>query len=154
MKSNVFVRKFARKAAFTSLAGVCLVPQGHVGVISQSLSATESATTEGNRFQAPRTITRSENVTLSFHPSSREWSKADEKEFKHLALREATEDITQEEMKRLNRLSSLRDHNSNPLSAEEVLLQIRRDRILERMAEVLHDYVEFTQSTGNKGTAA
>jgi hypothetical protein len=154
MKSNVLVRQIARKTALTSLAGVCLMPQDHGGIASQPLLVTQSATTDANRFQEPRTITRSDNVTLTFRQTSKEWTKTDEKEFKRLALKEVTGNISDKELRSLNMLSWARDHQLNPLSAEEILLQIRRDRILEKMAAILEDYVEFTESTGNKGTSA
>jgi hypothetical protein len=136
----------------TSLAGVCAVPQDHVGVNPPLLLATDTTTATGSRFHEPARITASESVGVTISKTPTEWTKTQEKELRRLALKEATRDITREEMNRLNWLSSARNHYSNPLSTEEILLQIRRDRILEKMAEALRDYVEFAESTDNKGT--
>ena len=130
------------------------MPQDYAEDVSQPLPAAKSATTSSNRIQKPRTITRSENITLTFLQTSRDWTKANEKEFRRLALKEAAGQLSEIELRRLNRMSKARDQQSSPLSAEEVLLQIRRDRILEKMADLLEEYVEFTESTGNQGTAA
>lgn len=156
MKSNVFVTRFARKAALTSLAGVCLMPQDHVGAIFQPLPAIGSAATSGNRFQDPGTIatSKTENLTFSIRQPSEEWTKADEKKFRRLALKDSVQNITAEETRELNWLSMTRNHLLKPQSTEEVLLQIRRDRILEKMAETLREYVEFTETARNKGAAA
>jgi len=114
MKSNMLVRRFARNAALTSLAGVCLLPQDHVGVLVQRLPATKSTTVGADRIHDPKTITTSENVTLTFHEVSRDWTKADEREFRRLSLKEATANITDEELRKLNRLSRRRDNNLDP----------------------------------------
>jgi len=131
-----------------------MIPQDHVGVNPPLLLGTDTTNASSNRFQEPPTITRSESVSVTIPKAPTEWTKTHEKELRCLALKEATENITREEMNRLNWLSFARNHYSNPLSTEEILLQIRRDRILEKMAEALQDYVEFTESTGNKGTTA
>jgi hypothetical protein len=152
MKSNVFVARMARNAVLSTLAGVCLMPQAHVGLLPQPLKATDTTTPGGNRFEEPETITSSANVIVSIPQNPKEWTKANEKEFRALTLKEATGAITRGEMRRLNWLSRTRDHCLSPLSTEEVLLQIRRDRILEKLADVLQEYVEFNRSTGQKGT--
>jgi hypothetical protein len=154
MKNDVFIRQFARKAALTSLTGVFLMPQDHAAVPPQPLLDNQAVCSGSNHFREPRTITTSANLPLTFSQTPSEWKKADEKEFRHLAFKEATGSISDSETQRLNRLSRARDHRLNPLSGEEVLLQIRRDRILEKMAEILEDYVEFTESAGNKRTSA
>ena|ERR1700734_988583 len=94
------------------------------------------------------------NVGLAVSQTLTAWTKGNDRDFRRLALKEATGEITREEMRRLNRLSAASDRCLNPMSTEEVLLQIRRDLILGKMAQALQDYVEFTESTHNKGTAA
>jgi len=130
------------------------MPQDHVRILPLPVKATDTTIPGGNRFQEPGTITSSANVSFPILQNQKEWTKVNEKEFRGLALKEATGVNTREEMRRLNRLSWMRDHCLNPLSTEEVLLQIRRDRILEKLADVLQEYVEFNQSTGQKGTTA
>lgn len=154
MKSKKFSARFTRNAVATTLASVCLMPQIPARDVLQDHGNAKAAAPGGNLFQNPKTFTTSGNVTLTISPSEIEWTKANEKEFRRLAIKEATQNLTPDEMRRLNWLSGVRDRNSNPATAEEVLLQIRRDRIVEKLAEVLKDYVQFIEGANTKGTAS
>ena len=56
-----------------------------------------------------------------------------EREFRQLALREANGTINERELERLQNLSGWRDQLLSPRSAEEVLRQIKRDRLIEKI---------------------
>lgn len=77
-----------------------------------------------------------------------------EKEFRKLALEEAKGTITGAQVKRLEQLNQWRDRLLNPQSAEEILKQIKRDRLLARTEELLDEYVELQKPTDNTRTAA
>jgi hypothetical protein len=77
-----------------------------------------------------------------------------EREFRKLALEEVKGTLTAGQALRLEELNRWRDRLLHPQSAEEILLQIKRDRLLERMEGLLKEYVEFQEATGKKRTAA
>ena len=89
---------------------------------------------------------------FTFWEDGSEWTPGFEKEFRRLALAEATGSLAPEQAARLEKLSGLRDRFLNPSSPDEILLQLKRDRILGKMAEGLSEYVEFLETTGHKGT--
>lgn len=72
-----------------------------------------------------------------------DWTPALEREFSKLALEELKGTIQADGMHRLEQLTNLRNRLQEPLSSEELLMQIRRDRILEKMADALSEYVKF-----------
>jgi hypothetical protein len=49
-------------------------------------------------------------------------------------------------------LGRFRDTLQNPRPVEEVLLQLKQDRVLGRIAEALEKYVEFHGTTHSKRT--
>ena len=91
-------------------------------------------------------------VTLSKSPS--EWDKKMEQEFRKLALLEAKGTLSKEQAARLEQLSDWRNSLLDPPPPEEILLQIKRDRLLEKTEELLRAYVEFQEATGKKRVAA
>ncbi|MHB8519514.1 MAG: hypothetical protein ACYDH9_02035 [Limisphaerales bacterium] len=91
-------------------------------------------------------------VTVTQPPS--EWDKDMEREFRKLALEEAKGALTAEQAFRLERLSYWRNNLLCPSSSEEILLQIKRDRLLKKTEQLLKEYVEFQEATGKKRAAA
>jgi len=87
-------------------------------------------------------------LTIKDQPS--EWTSKLEKEFRELALKEARGTSTADSYRRLEDLNYWRDTLLNERPAEEVLLQLKRDRILEKMAAALEEYVEFQQASHKK----
>lgn len=83
-----------------------------------------------------------------------EWDTELEREFRKLALAEAERTLTAEQVGRLEQLNGWRDQLLHPQPAEEMLLQIKRDRLLNRMEEVLNDYVEFQEAASKTRAAA
>jgi hypothetical protein len=154
IKSDVFVTRLARGAAASTLA-ICLVPQIH----------TDDTATRGAVMDATitdRTTTRDQSVQVgtdgaihfSVQPMVSEWEIHMEKEFRKLALEEAKGTITGAQVKRLEQLNQWRDRLLNPQSAEELLKQIKRDRLLAKTEELLNEYVELQKPTDNTRTAA
>ena len=94
------------------------------------------------------------SVIVNMPEFPKEWTKPMEREFRQLALGEAKGNLTGEQMARLEALSVWRDRLSNPRPAEEVLLQLKRDRLLEKISDTLRQYVEFQESTHKKRPAA
>ena len=91
-------------------------------------------------------------VMLSKNPT--EWDKKLEQEVRKLALLEAKGTLSQEQAGRLEQLSEWRNSLLDPPPPEEILLQIRRDRLLEKTEKLLRAYVEFQEATGKKRVAA
>ena len=60
----------------------------------------------------------------------------------------------EEQLSRLERLSLLRDRLDSPRSVEDILRQLKHDRVLQKMAEALKDYVEFRQDANKKRPAS
>lgn len=106
--------------------------------------ATESAKTglydqPGNGEQEVHT--RGISLEVITPPSA--WTAGLEREFRALATKEATEQISTDERKRLETLSSWREDLVDPRSPEEVRLEIRHDSLLEQFAKTLDEYNRF-----------
>ena len=134
---------------------VCLMPHTHSEAIASPLGG--YATTAIDRASLPEGDTyHSSNeatmVMLSKNPT--EWDKKLEQEFRKLALLEAKGTLSQEQAGRLEQLSEWRNSLLDPPPPEEILLQIRRDRLLEKTEKLLRAYVEFQEATGKKRVAA
>jgi hypothetical protein len=83
--------------------------------------------------------------SFSYKEADREWTKNMEREFRALALLEARDTLTYKQTGRLDELGQLRDRFLDPRTPEEVLLQVRRDRLLEKISENLQEYVKFQE---------
>ena len=155
MKNNTFIARLSRGAVASTLATGCLVPESH-SVISDGAVLVEEFAMPEQTF-VPEMAGHSEgrgSVILNMPESPKEWTKQMEREFRQLALREATGKLTSDEMPRLEALSVWRERLSNPRPAEEVLLQLKRDRLLEKISDTLREYVEFQKGTNRKRPAA
>ncbi len=93
-------------------------------------------------------------VVLTIGQAPSEWDKQMEREFRRLALQEVKGTLSAKQSERLDQLTRWRDQLLCPQPAEEILLQIKRDRLLSRMEELLNDYVEFQEAAGKTRTAA
>jgi hypothetical protein len=155
MPSNTFVARLSRGAVASTIAARCFVPESHSLVIETLVPFREMAMPE--QTFVPEATGRSDSgdsIILSLQESPKEWTKQMEREFRQLALREAGGDLTSGEMVRLEALSVSRERLSNPRSSEEVLLQLKHDRLLEKISETLRQYVEFQESAHKKRSAA
>jgi hypothetical protein len=154
MRSNIVITRLARGAVASTVAA-WLMPQSHNEVIANPVGGCEAAFTD--RTSLPDAATEGEShgttfVTVTQAPS--EWDKQLEREFRKLALEEAKGTLAPEQSERLEELSHWRDNLLCPPPPEEILLQIRRDRLLEKTEELLRAYVEFQEATGKKRAAA
>lgn len=131
------------------------MPTHHASSVVQSAVAQELACS--NRTELPEATTRTiENgafvMTMTQTPSI--WDKRLEREFRKLALDEAKGPIADADARRLNQLNLWRDQLLCPLTVDEILLQMKRDRLLTRMENLLKEYVEFQESANQTRFAA
>lgn len=148
MKSNTFVTRMASGAVASTVVGACFLPQSHSAPASLAFMPVDVVLAD--RMPAPEQTSEtgpSGSVTVAMTTSPEEWTKQMEREFRQLALREAEGDLTAAQVGRLEHLSAWRDRLVEPRSTEEVLQQLRRDRLLEKIADALKEYVEFQQGT-------
>jgi hypothetical protein len=87
-------------------------------------------------------------------PLLREWTKQMEREFRSLALVEAKGALAPDQAGRLEKLSRWRDQLIEPLSLEDVLRQLKRDRLMDKISETLRECVEFHEGARNARPAA
>ena len=154
MPSNTFVARLSRGAVASTIAVGCLVPESHSSMAEAALPVHEMAMPE--QTFVPEVAGRSddgESVIVNMPVSPKEWTKQMEREFRQLALVEAKGDLSGEQMARLETLSVWRERLSNPRQADEVLLQLKRDRLLEKISDTLREYVEFQESANKKRPA-
>lgn len=152
-KNDVFVARLARGAVASTLAAF-LMPQSHTEAAAP-MPAHESAFTD--RIAMPEQGTQEgtdKAIVVTMGQAPTEWDKGMEREFRKLALDEAKGTLTAHQARRLEQLNCWRDRLRSPQPAEEILLQIKRDRLLARMEELLNEYVEFQEATGKARTAA
>jgi len=154
MRNNVFIARLAQGAVVSTMAA-CLMPQSHTDEATSPAVGHEAAFTD--RTSTPDDGTQQgpeQAVTVTMSEAVSEWDKQMEREFRKLALEEAKGTLTTGQASRLEELNIWRDRLLHPQSAEEILLQIKRDRLLEKMEELLKEYVEFQEAAGNKRVAA
>jgi hypothetical protein len=155
MRNEVFITRLASGAVAASVAGAWMLPQKQAQVPSFSMPAREAVYADvvtlpqGNTETAEDTATV---LTISESPSA--WDKKLEKEFRSLALAEAKETLTVTQSLRLDELNCLRNRLLKPMTPEEISVQLKRDRLLTRMEDLLREYVEFQEATGKKRAVA
>lgn len=154
MPSNTFVARLSRGAVASTIAFGCLVPENHSAIADAAIAVHEIGMPD--QTFVPETVGHSgagNSVFVDQPESPKEWSKQMEREFRQLALVEAKGNLTVEQMARLETLSLWRERLSNPRQADEVLLQLKRDRLLEKISDTLREYVEFQESAHKKRPA-
>ena len=153
-RSDVFVARLAGRAVVSTLAAR-LVPRHHTEGATTQVVATEAAVTK--RAAAPEEGTHeatNKAIVFTVTPAPAEWDKHLEREFRQLALQEAGRALTEPESARLEQLNQWRDRLRCPLSAAEIHGQLKRDRLLVRMEELLKDYIEFEKASSKARAAA
>lgn len=152
--NTTFVTRLTRGAVASTIAVGCLVPESH-SALSDASAITQEMAMPNETF-VPETAGYSDEgntVVVTMPEMPKEWTKRMEREFRELALREAQGRLTPEEMAYLEALSGSRERLSCPRRADEVLLQLKRDRLLEKISETLRQYVEFQETAGKKRPA-
>ncbi len=76
------------------------------------------------------------------------WDDKHEQEFRKLALQEARGCLLGPQIGRLEELNRQRNLLLHPQSSEEIMTQIRKDRMLDKMNATLREYVQFQENKG------
>jgi hypothetical protein len=157
MKKSNFVARLSKGAMASGVVGACLIPQRH-SAEPNSLSFHADAAVVDRALIAQDDASHSSISTDTFFISVKdpvqEWTPALEREFRKLALEELKGTIQPDGMHRLEVLNDLRNRLQDPLSPHELLLQIRRDRVLAKMADALNDYAKFHEGADQARRAA
>jgi hypothetical protein len=150
MRSDVFIAKVAHGAIASAIA-TFMATNSQTSAALVPMVGHESAYIDPRITPAESTQCGAANsLVLSFPQSPTKWDKKMEREFRQLAFQEARGQLTTEKALRLAELDYWRERLVNPSSPEEILIQIKRDRILDKMQEALKEYVEFQESTSQK----
>ena len=155
MKSNIFTTRLARGAIASALVGASTMPSQHATTVTNSVLAQESICS--SRTELPEGTTQaieSGAFVMTITPAPATWDKKLEREFRRLALEEAKGTIAGDDSRRLNQLSHWRDQLQCPLTADEILLHMKRNRLLARMESLLEEYVELQESANHPRVAA
>jgi hypothetical protein len=156
MRSETVLTKFARGAVASAVVGG-LIPAAQSQLIVADYSVMESSFNlvehscpdEGTVESA-----KGGEIVLTIDQVPEKWTNAMEQEFRTLALAEATRTITPEQATRLQKLDIWRERLINPRPIEEILLQLKRDRLLEKITVNLREYVQFQESASrSRGTS-
>jgi hypothetical protein len=155
MRSDVFIANLARGAVAASVAGGWMLPQKQTEAVPAPQAAREevcanvaSLPEEGTDVAANQTMV----LTITQSPSA--WDKRLEKEFRSLALVEGKGALSPRDGKRLNELTQWRNRLLHGQTSEEISLQLKRDRLLDRMESLLREYVEFQETANQKRATA
>jgi hypothetical protein len=150
MDPNIFIARMARGAVASTLAA-CLVPPTHTeGATVTSVLPHEDIFSGLTAMPERGTQEGSEKpIFVTLPEAPRDWDKGLEREFRELALCEAKGTITAAQSGRLEELNRLRNIRLHPQPPEAILKQIRRDRLVARMEQLLDDYVEFKETSSH-----
>jgi hypothetical protein len=150
-KENTFAARIAKNAVVTATAGAFVLP--HHGVVDTKLFPRGEAgvVEHANVLKNAIYSTAKPTVYVPSNPPPDEWTPKLEKEFRALALQEVKGTLAAESRARLDELNWIRDTLQNPRPTEEILLQLRRDRVLDKITEALEEYAEFYESANQKG---
>jgi hypothetical protein len=155
MRSDVFIAKLARGAVAASVAGAWMLPQKQTEAPPPPEAAREAV--YANLATVPEEATEvaaNRAMVLTFTQYPTDWDKNLEREFRRLALAEAKGKLEGRENTRLEELTCWRNRLLNGQTAEEISLQLKRDRLLARMEALLKEYVEFQETSSQTGTTA
>jgi hypothetical protein len=149
MKNDSAAFNVAKGAAISSLTAIAVWPQHpfpnlelpQVTVRYEARAFDPSLQIESKTVQD----TSTPSPVFENRSPERKWTKIMEREFCELAMAEANEKINDEQMARLEDLSRIRDHFQEPRSPQEILLQIRSDRILEKLTDTLRACIAFDE---------
>jgi hypothetical protein len=156
MKNDIFVARLARSAAATAMVSAAVIPSHQTSdAVIPPVGAHELVFPNRTilpEVESQASLVGSFVVTVPQSPSV--WDKKMEQEFRKLALTEANNTISKEGASRLEQLSRWRDQLLCPQTEDETLLQMKRDRLLVRMENLLQEYVEFQEAASQTGPAS
>lgn len=154
MKTDKFVARIAQGAAASIAASTMMpanfngTPQLHPAV--ESVEAGSPVSFDATFSKASATGSTFEYAITAIPDS---WTGKLEKEFRLLALKEATQQLSRIELRRLEQLQHWRGRLETTRTSEEILFQLQRDRLLEKMAENLQAYVRIQKMPSQTGAA-
>jgi len=156
MKSNIFVAKLARSAAATAIVSSAVVPAHQATAVALPPAVAQEWAFPGRAIlpEQEQNGNFAGNSVLTMIKSPSVWDKKLEREFRSLALAEANDTISKENVYRLEQLSTWRDQLLNPQTVDEILLQMKRDSILQRMENLIKEYVEFQEASAQAGSSS
>lgn len=155
MNNDAFIARVASGIAATAMVGATILPRNQTSEMECQMPPQELAL--ATHALLPKVSTQSGKegtAKLLMRQNPSEWTKSLEREFRALALKEAKGDISQEQTTRLEELNQLRNHLVQGPTVDEILLQLKKERLLARMESLLKEYVEFKETEGNKRVAA
>jgi hypothetical protein len=156
MKNNIFVTRLARGAAATAMVGAAVIPSHQAtATVPPPVAAQELAFPNRTILpEAESQISTKGSFVVTMTQSPSVWNANLEREFRKLALAEANSTISRGDASRLDQLSRWRDQLLCPQTVDETLLQMKRDRLLVRMENLLQEYVEFQEAASQTGSAS
>ena len=153
-KPDVIVRTLAR-GMMASTLGVTFSPDAYNALSDVALTLPQSVAVTVTAIPsiqaAPETTRQPSAIVVRL---DQEWDHRMEREFRRLALKEATGALAQSDARRLDELTRLRNRLLCPQTPDEMLLQIRRDRLLNKTKELLNEYVQFKHATDQSRSAS
>jgi hypothetical protein len=156
-KKNVFVARLARNTAATVMVSAGAMQPDHATVATPTPLAAQEFIVPNQSINSGETQASSTSGSFILHVSPQPpsvWDKKLDREFRDLALQEAKGEISTKNASRLEELSHWREQLVLPQTVEETLLQIKRDRLLARMENLLQEYVEFQEAANQTRSAA
>ena len=155
MSSEAFFANLARGAVAVGVVGACVTAQKQTEAPSVPDSACETfcagLTTVPHETE---NLATKQQVVFTVHQNPTAWDRKLEREFRDLALEEAKGTLSRSNGRRLEYLTRWRNLLLDGQSTEEILFQLKRDRLLARMESVLKEYVDFQDLANKKGTGA
>lgn len=141
----------------SSLVAGHLMPDAHSANFVPPMASREThAVTTGQTYvedEGARTEGQGSTV-ITLRGEVSEWTPSLEREFRRLALLEATSTATADELARIEELSRWRQRLDQPRTTDEISRQLKHDRLLEMIADTLRQYVQFQEGAGRKRTTA
>ena len=155
MRNDVFIARLARGAATTALVSAAAMPPHRTDASPlQPLTVEQSVVSQPTISPQDETQASTSAFVLTMVKSPSVWDNKLDKEFRGLALAEATGKIAPKDAQRLEQLSLWRDQLVYPQTVEETLLQMKRDRLLNQMEKLLKEYVEFQEEAASQARSA
>jgi hypothetical protein len=145
MKNKIFVEAFSRSAVVSAI--VTSYVSSATAVVSTEIATPAAYVTEQTSLHQPTSNAQSSQqpgVVLQSEIGT--WNKKLQREFRKLMLEEAKGSITTDQLERLDRLSAWRRRFESPRTGNEILLEIRQRRMIEKLLETLAEYVEFKKA--------
>jgi hypothetical protein len=155
MRNDVFIAHLASGAIAASVAGAWMTAQTQTEAPSAPVSVRETVCADLATVPDEATdVAANQAMVVTLKQSLSAWDKKLEREFRGLALAEAKGTLSDVQCHRLEELTRWRNRLLNAQTSEEISLQLKRDRLLARMENVLKEYVEFQEATGQKRASA